>query len=340
MSTLKDQKLLAFKLLVIQTVGMMVVLATGSFSLLFCRNAHTHDTDPWPLALCFILVSAVSGFFFIVYKIPALLISHAAQLHTEFKSFHFLKAVVWIDLVAMLGLVSFTGGLSDSFYTPILVVIPIVAFLIQEEPDYKFTFTVFIVSFIFIILAAAINGFGIDKWLTRRWLLNPTNQHSYYILYLCVGTIFGAGIPFIDVLVRYYHEQEGEQSDASTKSEGSDVLDKTKYEQKESRKQQLTQTAKRRYIVALLFACIFIASTTILLGGVIGVFHSVSDTSTWVAVFTAVVSAIGTISTTILAWRKDRRDAREEELKISQLEREAEAAGEKPVLPNSKENHK
>jgi hypothetical protein len=92
--------------------------------------------------------------------------------------------------------------------------------------------------------------------------------------------------------------------------QGNGVLDKPKYEQTESREQQITASAKRRYVVALLFACIFIASTTILLGGVSGVFHSTSDTSTWVAVFTSIVSAIGTISTTILAWKNDRRESR------------------------------
>lgn len=314
MPTLEEQKLLALKLLLIHSVGVIVVLATGSFSLVFCRNAHKHDMDAWPLGLSFMLVCAGSLIFFFIYKIPSLLISRAAQSHAEFKSFHFLKAIVWIDLVAMLCLVSFTGGLSDSFYMPILVVIPVAAFLIQEEPDYKFTFTVFIISFIFIILAAAVNGFGIDKWLTNRWLLNPTNQHSHYILYLCVGTIFGAGIPFIDVLVRYWHKQEDEQPDGSTRLKTNDVPDKPENKQKESRKQRITASAKRKYIAALLFAT-FIISATVLLGNVSGVFHPTSDTSTWVAVFTAIVSAIGTISTTILAWRKDRRDAKEKELK-------------------------
>lgn len=114
---------------------------------------------------------------------------------------------------------------------------------------------------------------------------------------------------------------------------GPDVLDKPQHEQEESRKELGTADWKRRYIVALIFAGVFIASTTILLGGVSGVFHPTSDTSTWVAVFTAIVSAIGTISTTIRAWRNDRRDAREKELKIAHLERELEAAREKPAPP-------
>jgi hypothetical protein len=70
-----------------------------------------------------------------------------------------------------------------------------------------------------------------------------------------------------------------------------------------------------------------------------------SDSITvWVSVCTAVISAIGTISTIILAWRSDRRDAREKELKIAQLERELEAAKEQPANPapviTPKKSHK
>lgn len=107
---------------------------------------------------------------------------------------------------------------------------------------------------------------------------------------------------------------------------GNDVPDKPKYEQKESRKQRVIAELKHRYIFALLFAYIFIASTTILLGGVSGVFHSTCETSTWATAITSIVSAIGTMSATILTWRIDRRDAREKELKIALLEREVEAA--------------
>ena len=128
--------------------------------------------------------------------------------------------------------------------------------------------------------------------------------------------------------------------EAAEKYNGYDVLDQPKYEQKKSREHQVTAESKRRYIVALLFACVFIASITILLGGVSGVSQSTSDTVAWIAVFTAVVSAIGTISTTILAWRKDRREVREGELKIAQLERELEAARGKPMFPASEEKSK
>lgn len=106
------------------------------------------------------------------------------------------------------------------------------------------------------------------------------------------------------------------------KKSGNDVLDNS----------QLT------YIIALLFVGIFIASAAILLGGVGRVFSSISDVPTLLTVFTAIVSAIGTVSSTILAWRSDRRDARDKELRIAQLERELEAAREKPSLPTPEEN--
>jgi hypothetical protein len=57
---------------------------------------------------------------------------------------------------------------------------------------------------------------------------------------------------------------------------------------------------------------------------------------TLVAVCTAVISAIGTISTIILAWRSDRRDEREKELRIKQLERELESA-KQPELEAAKQ---
>ncbi|MDQ3742821.1 MAG: DUF4926 domain-containing protein [Acidobacteriota bacterium] len=99
------------------------------------------------------------------------------------------------------------------------------------------------------------------------------------------------------------------------------IVNGVNYERKESGEQRVTAEPKGRYIVASLFAIIFIAST-ILLAIVSGAFRAASDTSTWIAVFTTIVSAIGTISTTTLAWRKDGRAAREEELKTTQLERE------------------
>jgi|ERR1044072_322944 hypothetical protein len=124
-----------------------------------------------------------------------------------------------------------------------------------------------------------------------------------------------------------------------------DVLDKPEPEQKKRKKQQVIAKSKHGYIVALLFASIFIASTANLFIIYKSFTHPnplSSDITIWITVFTAIVSAIGTFSTIILAWRSYRRDAREKELKIAQLERELAASSEKPALsrPNGKRNRK
>lgn len=116
--------------------------------------------------------------------------------------------------------------------------------------------------------------------------------------------------------------------------EGNGLLDKPQFEQKESRKQQVAANSKRIYLAALLFVSIFIASTTILLGTVSGAFRPASDTPTWVAVFTAIVSAIGTISTTLLAWKSDRRAARGNDLIIAQLKQKLHETKQEPDPPD------
>jgi len=111
--------------------------------------------------------------------------------------------------------------------------------------------------------------------------------------------------------------------------DGNVIPDQPRYEQKVSSKQRATAQSKRRYIVPILFACVFIASTAILLVNVSGIFYRTSDVSSWVTIITAVVSAISAIcttTTTVLAVRRDRREAR-------QFEREIAQAKETPVLP-------
>lgn len=58
-----------------------------------------------------------------------------------------------------------------------------------------------------------------------------------------------------------------------------------------------------------------------------------SELTVYILAFTAIVSALSTISTNILSWRSERRNAREHALRIAQLERELEAAKERPALP-------
>jgi len=211
MQSREDQRILALKLITVHTLGVLVVLATGTLALGLCAKTHRHDRDWWPIGLEFILVSAAAGFFFFFYRIPFLLITnvHEQERHKEPNAFKFLKATVWIDLIAMLGLVCLTGGLSDSFYTPILVIIPVVAFLLQDKPDYNFTIKVFVVSFIFIGFAASVNLFGIEGWLRSSCSFDASNEHTFYNLCLLLVTIVGAGMPFIDVIARYYTQRDG-----------------------------------------------------------------------------------------------------------------------------------
>ncbi|HEY9401336.1 MAG TPA: hypothetical protein VIQ24_01490 [Pyrinomonadaceae bacterium] len=105
-------------------------------------------------------------------------------------------------------------------------------------------------------------------------------------------------------------------------NKGGDLPDEPQCEQKESSERRGTAASKRIYIVASLSACIFIASTTILLGRVSGAFHLLSDVPDWLAVFSAIVSAIGVIYPIIfeLEKRKERRAAQENKDKTDQSE--------------------
>ena len=142
------------------------------------------------------------------------------------------------------------------------------------------------------------------------------------------------------ILCSYALEEKPEYS-------GNDVLDKLKHEQKKSGKQQVTAEWKRRYIVLLIFASIFIAFTATLLiiyksftPGDVSHAPLSSDVAIWITIFTTIVYATSAFSTMILAWRNDKRDAREKELKIAQLERELAASSEKPALSKPKRNRK
>jgi hypothetical protein len=100
--------------------------------------------------------------------------------------------------------------------------------------------------------------------------------------------------------------------------------------------------SKRRYVGALIFGGIFILSSAILFtpeyfSGGPPASLTPDPIITWLPVLTAIISAIGTISAVLLAWRSDRRNAREQALKIAQLEQQLEAAKSKPAaLPPKK----
>lgn len=184
-----------------------------------------------------------------------------------------------------------------------------------------------IVSVVLILIAA-----GIPSYISGYYL--PTVYVTVFMLAVL------SGIHYVFFASRLLNEERQQ-------SEGNNVLRKPKHEQKKSSEQRVSAESRRRYFVALLFASIFIASTTTLLviyknvitGGGNRVPLS-SDVTIWVTIFTAIVSAIGTFSTIILAWRNDKRDAREKELKIAQLQRELAASSEKPGLPVSEETRK
>ena len=117
-----------------------------------------------------------------------------------------------------------------------------------------------------------------------------------------------------------------------------------------------TEEAKHRYFAAKIFGSIFILSVSLTIWGATrpapsyapcppdeprcGRPNDPSPLLIWVPLFTAVLSAIGTISTVMLAWRSDRRDAREQELKIKQLEIELEKAKQAATTSTPKKGNK
>jgi hypothetical protein len=144
--------------------------------------------------------------------------------------------------------------------------------------------------------------------------------------------VVALGLPFYYLVFRRTAARpEGDERDG--------LLDEPMYEQEEDVKRRAVAESEPGYTVTLLFACIFVASV-IIAAILLRAVRLDSDTPIWVAIFTAIISAIGTISTAVLAWRSDRRDAREKELKIEQLERELEAAREMPKLTTSHKKHK
>ena len=62
--------------------------------------------------------------------------------------------------------------------------------------------------------------------------------------------------------------------------------------------------------------------------------QSPSVLTVYILAFTAIVSALGIISQVIIAWRSEKRSAREQALRIAQLERELKAAKKRLALPS------
>ncbi len=76
--------------------------------------------------------------------------------------------------------------------------------------------------------------------------------------------------------------------------------------------------------------------SVLLFGGVNFIFpdlsYAVRNSTILISCFTAFVSAVGTVSSVILAWKSERRDAQVQALKIEKLEQELEALKKPPTL--------
>ena len=160
------------------------------------------------------------------------------------------------------------------------------------------------------------------------WDISPTNTVA--------GTSISWAFLFLSALLTFWCyrlsseiDKEWEETAERLEICRNAAHDKSKGEQKE-RQGWLVAAFKHTHVFTLLFGCIFIAATALLLGGDGNVFRPSSDTSIWVVV-TVIASAIGTLSTAILGWRKDRREAREQELKIMQLKQESATTNETPT---------
>lgn len=162
------------------------------------------------------------------------------------------------------------------------------------------------------------------------WDISSTNTVA--------GTSISLGFLFLSALLTYWCyrlsseiDREWEETAERLEILRNVVYDQSKYEQKK-RAMWLVAASKHIYIITLLFGCILIGSTTLLFGSDGNVFRPTSDTSIWVVV-TVIASAIGTLSSAILGWRKDRREVREQGLKIMQLEQELATTNEESTQP-------
>jgi hypothetical protein len=233
---------------------------------------------------------------------------------------------LYLDLILLSYLVHITGGITGSMYAGIYLMLPSVSILLGFEEQDVFRAKLFAafccMGIFFSFLMSHFREFEFDA---------AKYEHAFDIA-LGLVTFSSIALPLFEIAL----------VEAEWKKPGNDVFDKPKHEQKKSSKRLVL---KRRYIVSALFAATFTASITILVYKVfaprdVSYLPLSSDITIWIALFTAIVSAVGTISTIIIASRKDRREARETELRITQLERELAASSEKPSLPISEGNRK
>ena len=85
----------------------------------------------------------------------------------------------------------------------------------------------------------------------------------------------------------------------------------------------LTKSRLRTALAMLFFVILFVVSSGLLLANAgIETLGGSSELVALTGMVTAVGSVIGTISTVLLAWRADRRTAKESELKLVQLQQQ------------------
>jgi hypothetical protein len=77
----------------------------------------------------------------------------------------------------------------------------------------------------------------------------------------------------------------------------------------------ITKTRLRTALVLVFFLVVLIVSLLLIIG-----FHDVATSG--IGAVTAIISAAGTVSTVILAWRADRRSAKESDLKVIQMQQQ------------------
>jgi magnesium-transporting ATPase (P-type) len=198
----------AYKLVLVQVVGIvMLLVGWGSLaSTKNCKNCTNHDRDRGLLLgslIAVVLISLICMFHFDIFTIFSL--STADQTHLdlyESQIFAFLQSLAWTDLFFLFVVVTCSGGLVNSFYSPVFILIPSAALVLQEVTYNQFNTRLFLASLSAISIAALVNWRRWDDWLCDKFALNPTNKHSTYNFCLWAVTMLGAGVSFVDFIWR------------------------------------------------------------------------------------------------------------------------------------------
>jgi hypothetical protein len=238
-----------------------------------------------------------------------------------------LMTFLYVDIPLLTTLVCLQGGLTRSMFSPLFGLILAAHYAVERRDkmrrvlwDVVAVVAGIVISFAMSILVArgmkSLWGVHIVDFST----LTPT-RYALAILWVSLVSVF---IFILQMqIIRMPGRPPGRDGVAEGVEQSVSVAPGEPRHEKEGGKEPKAATgSKRAHVAALLSAFVFVASATFLIGSASGVFRPASDTSTLITTITAIVSAISTISATVLAWRHDRRVARENKLKIEQLERE------------------